>query len=69
MFIVSRYSYNKLKKIFFTQIPAKSFFCISIFNVGGCIASCLTFRLFFKVRPLANWLLIKRKRVFRYFIF
>ena len=29
----------------FTQSPTK-IVCISIFNVGGCLASCLTFRSF-----------------------
>ena len=27
------------KRRFFTEIPAKMF-CINVFNVGGCLASC-----------------------------
>ena len=53
----------KLKKLdFFSEFKKK--FCSSVFNVGGCLASCLTSRSYFNVRPLATWLLIK-KRVFQ----
>ena len=42
----------KLKEIkFFTQSPTK-IFCISIFNVEGCLASCLTYRPFKKTCEL-----------------
>ena len=47
----------KLKKLnYLLRIQPKNFF-ISVFNVGGCLASCLTFRLFL---TLATWLLIKK---------
>ena len=42
------FSFNKLKieKVqFFTQSPIK-IFCINIFKVGHCLASCLAFRPF-----------------------
>ena len=35
--------------------------CSCVFNVGSCVASCLTFRLFFNFRPLATWLLMKNR--------
>ena len=47
----------KTEKVkFFTQSSTKKF-CSSVFNVGGCLASCLTFRPFL---TLATWLLIKK---------
>ena len=42
----------------------KSTFCINVFNVGGCLASCLSFRPFLTFRPLAAWLVIKIKPVY-----
>ena len=34
----------KIEKVkLFTQSPTKNF-CISIFNIGGCLAYCLSFR-------------------------
>ena len=41
--VVEKFSFSKLKieKIFFfTQSPTK-IFCIRVFKVGGCLASCL----------------------------
>ena len=35
---------------FFTQHPTK-IFCINVFDVGGCLASCLTFRPFLMLDP------------------
>ena len=35
--------------------------CSCVFNVGSCVAICLTFRLFFNFRPLATWLLMKNR--------
>ena len=41
----------KIKKVnFFTQSSTK-IFCISVFNVGGCLASCLSFRPFLTLGP------------------
>ena len=39
-----------LKLKFFSQSPTR-IFCINVFNVGGCIASCLTFRPFLTLDP------------------
>ena len=35
---------------FFTQNPTK-IFCINVFDVGDCLASCLTFRPFSMLDP------------------
>ena len=46
--VVGKFSFNELKieKVkFFTQSPTK-IVCINIFNVGGCLKICLTFRPF-----------------------
>ena len=46
--VLRKFSFNELKieKVnFFTQSPTK-IFCTRVFNVGGCLASCLTFRPF-----------------------
>ena len=46
--IVEKFNFSELKieKVkLFTQSPRKKF-CISVFHIGGCLASCLTFRLF-----------------------
>ena len=51
--VVEKFSFNELKieKVkFFTQGPTK-IFCINVFNVGGCLASCLTFRPFLMLDP------------------
>ena len=41
----------KIKKVnFFTQSSTK-IFCISVFNVRGCLASCLSFRPFLTLGP------------------
>ena len=50
---VEKFSFSELNiKIVtvFTQTPTKTF-CICIFNVGGCLASCLTFRPFLTLDP------------------
>ena len=51
--VVEKFSFNELKieKVkLFTQNSTK-FFCISVINVGGCLASCLTFRPFLTLNP------------------
>ena len=51
--VVKKFSFSELKieKVkLFTQCSAKKF-CISVFNVGGCLASCLTFRPFLTLDP------------------
>ena len=50
---VKNFSFSKLKienVKFFTQSPTKIFW-INVFNVGGCLASCLTFRPFLRLDP------------------
>ena len=64
--VVENFSFNELKteKVKFSiQSPTK-ICCINVFNVGGCLASCLTFRPFFNVRPLVTWLLIIKNEFF-----
>ena len=59
---VEKFSFNepKIEKIkFFTQSSTK-IFCINVFDVGGCLESCLNFN----VRPLVTWLLIKKTSTF-----
>ena len=51
--VVEKFSFSELKieKVkFFTQGPTK-IFCISVLNVGVCLASCLTFRPFLTLDP------------------
>ena len=51
--VVEKSSFNEFKteKVkFFTQSPTK-IFCSNAFNVGGCLASCLTFRPFLMLDP------------------
>ena len=47
--VVEKFSFGKLKiekvKKNCAQSPTK-IFCINVFNVEGCLASCLTFRSF-----------------------
>ena len=50
----------KLKKLNYLLRVQPKIFCISVFNIGGCLASCLTI---FNYRPLATWLLIKKRVV------
>ena len=48
--VVEKFSFSELKieKVtFFTHQN----FCIGVFNVGGCLASCLTFRPFLTLDP------------------
>ena len=41
----------KIEKVkLFTQNSTK-IFCISVFKVGGCLASCLTYRPFLTLEP------------------
>ena len=50
----------KIKKVkLFTQSSTK-FYCISVFNVGGCLASCLTFRPFLTLNPEQLGCLLKK---------
>ena len=51
--VVETFSANELKieKVkLFTQNPSK-IFCINVFNVGDCLASCLDFRPFLLLDP------------------
>ena len=51
--VVEKFKFSELKieKVkFFTQAPTKVF-CISVFNVGVCLASCLIFRSFLTLDP------------------
>ena len=51
--VEEKFSFSELKmeKVkLFTQTLTK-FYCISVFNVGGCLASCLTFRPFLTFEP------------------
>ena len=59
--IVDKFSFSELKveKVkFFTQRPTK-IFCISFFNVGGCLESCIIL-----ITTLAAWLLMKKTCIF-----
>ena len=50
---MEEYGFNELKiekENFFTKSPTK-IFCINAFNVGGCLANCLTFRPFLTLDP------------------
>ena len=63
--VVEKFSFSELnieKVELFTQSSTK--ISISVFNVGGCLASCLTFRPFLMLRHLAIWLLIKKTCIF-----
>ena len=45
------FSEHNIKKVtFFTESLTQTFY-ISIFNVGGCLASCLTFKPFLTLDP------------------
>ena len=51
--VLEKFTYCELKieKVnFFTQSLTKTF-CSSIFNVGGCLPSCLTFTPFLTLDP------------------
>ena len=51
--VAEKLSFSELKNekvAFVTQSQTKTF-CISVFNVGGCLASCLTFRPFLTLDP------------------
>ena len=62
--VVEKFSFSELKieKVkSFTKNSTK-FFCISVLNVGVCLASCLTFRPFSPLdRPIATCLLKETK--------
>ena len=48
---IDSFSELKIERVkVFTQSPTKTF-CINVFNVGGCLASCLTFRSFLTLDP------------------
>ena len=51
--VEKRFSFSELKiekvKVF-SHSPIK-IFCMSVFNVGGCLASSLTFRRFLTLAP------------------
>ena len=52
--VVKKFSCSelKIKKInFFYSEFNQNFFCSSVFNVGGCLASCLTFRSILTLDP------------------
>ena len=55
---VEKFNFSELK---FTQSLTK-FYCISIFNVGGCLASCLTFRPFLTSLTLNSFVAYKKKK-------
>ena len=60
--VVKKFSFSELKieKVkLFTQCSAKKF-CISVFNVGGCLASCLTFKPFLTLDPQQLGCLLKK---------
>ena len=59
-----KFSFSKLeieKVKLFTQSSPK-IFCVSGFNVGGCLASCLIFKPFLTLL-MAAWLVIRKKLV------
>ena len=51
--VMAKFSFSELKiekvKIF-TQSTTE-IFCISVFNIGRCLASCFTFRPFLTLEP------------------
>ena len=51
--VVEKCSYSELKteKVFFFIQRSTKIVCISVFNVGSCLVSCLTFRPFFTLDP------------------
>ena len=51
--VAEKFTFNELKierVKFFTQSPTK-IFGINVFNVGGCLASCVTVRPFLTLDP------------------
>ena len=52
----------KSKKLnLFTQSSTR-FYCISVFNVGGCkLSKLLNFQIIFNVRPLSTWQRMKKR--------
>ena len=60
--IVEKFSFSELKiekGKYFTQ-SLTQIFCISVFNVGVCLASCITFRPFLTLDPLRLGCLLKK---------
>ena len=54
------FSQGKIEKVsFFTQSSTKTF-CISVFNFGGCLAICLTFRPYLMLDPQQLGCLLKK---------
>ena len=50
---VETFSFSELETVkvkLYTKSPTK-IFCSSVFNDGGCLARCLTFRPFLKLDP------------------
>ena len=60
--VVEKFSFSELKiqKVKLLTHNLTKFYCIFIFNVGGCLASYLTFRLFVKLDLVAY----KKKNVY-----
>ena len=60
-----KFSFSKLKleKVNLFNQSLTNFYCISIFNVGGCLVSCLTFRPLLTLDPQQLGCLYKEKRV------
>ena len=58
-----KFSFSKLKleKVNLFNQSLTNFYCISIFNIGGCLASCLTFRPLLTLDPQQLGCLYKEK--------
>ena len=50
--VVDKFSFSELEKIEKVKLFTQSFICIDVFNVRGCLASCLSFRPFLALEPL-----------------
>ena len=48
--VVDKFSFSELK-IEKVKLFTQSFICIDVFNVRGCLASCLSFRPFLALEP------------------
>ena len=51
--VVEKFSFSELKieRLKSLTDSSNKMFCSSVFNVGGCLASCLTFRPFLTLDP------------------
>ena len=63
--VVEKFSFSELKIEKVTYFLLQKFeynqsFCTSVFNVGGCLASCLTFRPFLTLNPEQLGSLLKK---------